>query len=89
MQDDDITKRWCAGCGNPIPEGRLKIVPNAVKCVPCIEGAGDGEKSNIVGYMVYSEDFHGDPSSGTLHITTEDNLDKAGDEKFSRRRRKP
>jgi DnaK suppressor protein len=25
----------CQDCGGPIPEGRLRAVPDAVRCVPC------------------------------------------------------
>lgn len=25
----------CVDCGQPIPEGRLRAVPDAVRCVPC------------------------------------------------------
>lgn len=25
----------CVDCGGEIPEGRLKVVPDAVRCVPC------------------------------------------------------
>ena len=25
----------CADCGEPIPEGRLRAVPDALRCVPC------------------------------------------------------
>ena len=25
----------CVDCGSPIPEGRLKAIPDAERCVPC------------------------------------------------------
>jgi DnaK suppressor protein len=30
----------CVDCGQPIPEGRLKAVPDAVRCVACQSAAG-------------------------------------------------
>lgn len=27
----------CAGCGNPIPPGRILLMPEATRCVPCVE----------------------------------------------------
>lgn len=29
---------WCAECGEPIPEGRLKIDPTLARCVTCAAG---------------------------------------------------
>lgn len=31
--------RDCAYCGDPIPKARLRAVPGALACVPCLEGA--------------------------------------------------
>jgi hypothetical protein len=28
-------KKTCSNCNQPIPEGRLKILPNATTCVSC------------------------------------------------------
>lgn len=81
-----MTVRFCKTCEKPIPEGRLKVVPNATQCVPCKEKTGDDP--GLIGYYVYSEDFHGDPSSGTLHVTTQESLDQSRDEKYSKRRKK-
>ena len=77
--------RFCKNCGNPIPQARLEVFPNAVQCVPCKEKHGD--EPGKVGYPVYSPEFHTDPSSATLHFTSAEELDAAGDEKFSRRRK--
>ena len=77
--------RFCKTCGEEIPAGRLKIVPDATQCVQCKEKTGDDP--GIVGYYVYDPEFHGDPSSGTLHVTTKENLDKSKDEKYSKRSR--
>jgi phage/conjugal plasmid C-4 type zinc finger TraR family protein len=30
----------CVDCGQPIPEGRLRAVPDAVRCVPCQTARG-------------------------------------------------
>ena len=78
--------RFCKHCGNQIPPARVEAIPNVSQCVPCKEQFGDEPAK--VGYMVYSPEFHTDPSSGTLHFTTQDVLDAEGDEKFSRRRKK-
>lgn len=32
---DDGTYGACAGCGEPVPEGRLEARPEAARCVPC------------------------------------------------------
>lgn len=32
---DDGTYGVCIGCGNEIPDGRLKAKPDAQRCVPC------------------------------------------------------
>ena len=32
---DKLIKRNCSGCGNPIPEGRLKALPNTQTCTAC------------------------------------------------------
>lgn len=37
----NIKSRECQDCGEQIPAGRLKAVPNAVKCVDCLEASGD------------------------------------------------
>src|SRR4051794_38582280 len=31
----DVPVRRCAGCGRPIPPGRLEALPDATRCVPC------------------------------------------------------
>ena len=31
----DGTYGRCVGCGGPIPDGRLKAIPDAQRCVPC------------------------------------------------------
>jgi RNA polymerase-binding transcription factor DksA len=30
----------CVDCGQPIPEGRLAAIPDAIRCVPCQSAAG-------------------------------------------------
>ena len=40
--------RTCAGCGNPIPPGRVAAVPRALRCRPCqerLEAGGGVEQS--------------------------------------------
>lgn len=32
---EDGTYGLCADCGDPIPEGRLRRLPDATRCVPC------------------------------------------------------
>lgn len=36
-----IKTRSCTVCGSLIPPARLKAVPNARACVPCLEANGD------------------------------------------------
>lgn len=38
---EGIEAKQCIDCGEPIPEKRLKAVPDAVLCVPCLEARGD------------------------------------------------
>jgi hypothetical protein len=33
--------RDCSECGTSIPENRLRAMPNAYQCVPCLEKMGD------------------------------------------------
>ncbi len=35
VPDEDEHGRYCLGCGDTIPLARLKVVPHAVRCVPC------------------------------------------------------
>lgn len=32
-----MSEKLCVACDEPIPKGRLKAVPGAQACVPCIE----------------------------------------------------
>jgi hypothetical protein len=36
-------KRKCVHCGEDISAKRLAAVPNAIRCVPCVEAVGDVE----------------------------------------------
>ena len=44
--------RYCKFCGQEIPAGRLKILPNTTSCVPCVEKNGDVDTP--VGIMIFS-----------------------------------
>lgn len=36
---DELSKKWCAGCGQRIPDGRRKAVPGVQLCIECQEDA--------------------------------------------------
>jgi hypothetical protein len=59
--------RQCNKCGSPIPEGRLKVIPDATLCAPCLESIGDIEIP--VGLMIYNH-----KTAPTLFITTKQHL---------------
>jgi DnaK suppressor protein len=37
LKGEGVTKRKCRGCGELIPEKRLKANPEAVRCIECQE----------------------------------------------------
>ncbi len=45
----------CSICGNPIPEGRLKAIPNAKTCVKCSDTDKVYGHNMITGKNTYSE----------------------------------
>jgi hypothetical protein len=45
----------CIGCQNPIPEGRLKILPHTKTCVNCSTTQKVGGHTVISGKNTYSE----------------------------------
>lgn len=60
-------KVWCGKCGEPLSEGRLKIVPNAKLCAPCLSSMGDVQEP--VGIMIFSH-----KTAPEVFITTESHL---------------
>lgn len=45
-------KILCGKCGTALSEGRLKILPNATYCAPCVSSMGDVQEP--VGIMIFS-----------------------------------
>ena len=45
----------CIKCFNPIPEGRLRVLPNAKTCVQCSDTVRIGCHTIISGKNTYSE----------------------------------
>lgn len=58
---------WCSKCGEQLSQGRLKMVPNATMCAPCLSSAGD--VSVPVGVMVFDH-----KTAPSIFITNEQHL---------------
>ena len=56
-----MKERLCESCDEPIPAGRLRIMPSAKACVPCIQGGF------VPDVFTYKSKLETD-SSGNFHV---------------------
>jgi len=61
-----MSKRHCKYCSKEIPVGRIKAMPNAYACVPCMESEENGGE-RPVGIMIFSH-----KTAPTLFVTNKE-----------------